>query len=324
MSSSTREPQTLMQTVRDRGYVVLDGGLATTLEAGGADLNDPLWSARVLLEEPQRVAEVHRAFVEAGADVITTATYQATFEGLARRGLTEGEAADSMGLAVELAHRAADRPSPEGKSRVWVAASIGPYGAFLADGSEYRGAYGLDESELRDFHEKRFRLLSRSRADLLAFETVPDAREAATLLALLEGEPNREAWLSFTLRDESHLSDGTPLAELLPELRGRFPVGWERLVGVGANCVPPSRLEAALAVFARVSKKPIVAYPNSGESYAVGDAGQSRGWSGAQEEWISRVRSWLEAGPMLIGGCCRTTPDDIRRISDRLKRSRRD
>ncbi len=204
-----------------RPFIVLDGALATELERRGMDLNDPLWSAKCLIERPELIRAVHLDYFRAGADIATTATYQATFEAFGRRGLTREAAAQLMQGAVALAAAARDEfwaaeSNRPGRLRPLVAASIGPYGAMLADGSEYRGRYALDTQALADFHEPRLRTLAEAGADLLAFETIPCLREAMVLARLLQDFPDLTAWLSFSCRGR-----GT-------QLRRRRPGGLRR------------------------------------------------------------------------------------------------
>ncbi len=140
--------------------LIVDGALATELERRGADLHDPLWSAKCLLERPDLIREVHLDYLKAGADIVTTATYQATFEGFGGRGIGYEGAARSMRDAVALAIAARDEFWSEPlrrDERLWplVAASVGPYGAMLADGSEYRGRYSIDDRGLAEFHRPR-------------------------------------------------------------------------------------------------------------------------------------------------------------------------
>ena len=189
---------------------IIDGGLATTLEARGIALHPRLWSAGVFLERPHAVEQVHREFLEAGADLLISASYQMSFAGLEREGLSHAAAAAAMRGTVALARRAArdfDR-------RVLVAASVGPYGATLADGSEYRGDYGLDLSGLVEFHRERLDVLGSSGADLLAVETIPAAEEARAIAELLSEGEGIDAWVSFSCRDGSRLRDGTPVGEM--------------------------------------------------------------------------------------------------------------
>jgi len=298
--------------LRAQGVVILDGGLATALEAAGQDLNDPLWSTHVLLDAPEVVRRVHLDYLAAGADCIATATYQATFEGMARRGITEREGEEVLRSAVALGVEArdtfwADPRNRPGRLRPLVAASVGPYGAYLADGSEYSGRYGLTEDELYAFHRRRWHVLAEGRADLLGCETIPSAVEARALLRLLAETPGRWAWLSFQCRDAAHLADGTPLVDVV-----RLCSLADRVAGVGVNCVPPRRVDALLAVALGETRVPVMAYPNSGEAY---DA-QAKVWvpGGAGPDPAEAASGWRDRGARVLGGCCRTGPDTIARM----------
>ena len=293
--------------------LVLDGGLATELEADGYDLNDALWSAKVLIEQPDAVRAVHARFLAAGADCIISATYQASFPGLARYGLSDKDSERLFRFAVELAAEERNRfwrepANREGRRRPFVVASVGPYGAFLADGSEYTGAYRADDAALAAFHWRRLELLARSGADLLAIETIPSAREGRVLRRLLERlEDAPPAWMSFTCRDGAHLSDGTPGEEIAAELADCSRIDW-----IGVNCTPPKHLAALIPKFRAASGKPVVAYPN----------GDGR-WDPVRKVWETPAETadlpelaleWRRLGADLIGGCCRTRPEDIRGI----------
>jgi homocysteine S-methyltransferase len=281
--------------------LVLDGGLSNQLEAAGHDLSDALWSARLLDERPEAIVEAHRAYYAAGADVAITASYQATFEGFGARGIGRERAAGLMALGVTLAREAA-RQVDDGRRR-WVAASAGPYGAMLADGSEYRGRYGLTVAELERFHRPRLEALAAARPDVLALETVPDADEAAALLRAVRGL-GVPAWLSYTV-DGDRTRAGQPLEEAFG-----LAAGVEEVVAVGVNCCAPADVAGAVAVAARVTGKPVVAYPNSGETW---DAG-ARAWTGPGAFDVGRVRGWRDAGARLIGGCCRVGPGAITEV----------
>lgn len=306
-------PDPLRALLDEQGVVVLDGGLASELEARGHDLSDELWSARLLLDAPEAIAEVHEAYLEAGADCVVSGSYQATLDGFRRRGVGAAEGRERLGLSVELAREARDtfwRRGPTGRLRPLVAASVGPYGAARADGSEYSGRYDLDEGGLRKFHAERFALLSEAGADLLACETLPSSLEARVLLELLHETPGARAWFSFTARDGTHISDGTPIGEVAREL------DHERVLGVGVNCVPPSLVAQLLAELGEATDRPLVAYPNSGEAW---DAGAKR-WTGAPNGTNAGGDGarWREAGARLIGGCCRVGPGEITRLRHRL------
>jgi homocysteine S-methyltransferase len=299
--------------LQKRGVVILDGALATELERRGADLRDPLWSARLLLENPGLIRQVHHDYFAAGADVATTASYQATIPGLVQRGLTETQAADVLRLSVALARQARDQflashPSPLAPL---VAASVGCYGAFLHDGSEYRGDYGLSVPELVDWHRPRLEILAASGADLVACETIPCLAEGEALAKLLGEFPHIQAWLSFSCKDERTLCHGEPFAEAVA-LANDAP----NVIAIGVNCTAPRHVEGLLHAALAVTRKPLVAYPNSGETW---DAG-GHCWQGTagEPDWRALVVRWRAAGARLIGGCCRTTPGTIRQIVETL------
>jgi homocysteine S-methyltransferase len=293
--------------------VILDGALATELERRGADLNDPLWSAKILLDQPELIEQVHLDYFRAGADCATTASYQATFAGFEKRGLTHEQARALIQKSVQLAMGARDEFWREEKNRVgrmrpFIAASIGPYGAFLHDGSEYRGDYALSENELMDFHRERMAALMDAGADMLACETIPTLVEARALVRLLGELPDASAWFSFTARDESHISHGEPFAEVVAEIAPHSQVA-----AIGINCTSPRYIASLIKIARNATNKPIVVYPNSGETY---DALTNR-WNGliACADFGPQTREWYELGARVIGGCCRTTPEHIQEIA---------
>jgi len=287
---------------RFRGPLVLDGGMATELERGGADLRDALWSARLLKDDPGSIRRVHEAFFDAGADVAISASYQASFSGFADRGIEAEEAASLMRLSVALAREAA---AADGSDRL-VAASVGPFGATLADGSEYRGDYGLSAGALAMFHRPRFETLLDAEPDLLAIETIPSIVEAEALVTLLEDYPEARAWISFSCRDGACISDGTPFADAVA-----LAASSDRVIAVGVNCTPPGFVPSLLDG-AEVTK-PLLAYPNVGSTW---DA-VSRSWilEGERPNPGASAATWRSAGATIVGGCCGTTPDDIRAIA---------
>ncbi len=302
----------LTSLLESQNVVILDGALATELERRGCDLNDPLWSARVLLETPELIRQVHADYFAAGADCAITASYQATFEGFARRGLSATQAADLMRLSVQLALEARDAfweisANRAGRVKPFVAASVGPYGAFLADGSEYRGDYGLTQTQLIDFHRPRLAVLAASGADILACETIPSLLEATALARLLEEFPGTTAWISFSAKDGAHVNNGETFAECVTALEA-FP----QVVAVGINCTAPQFITDLVRSARGLTQKPMVVYPNSGETYNA----ISKRWNGEEtcQSFASKARAWFEAGANIIGGCCRTSPEHIRAL----------
>jgi homocysteine S-methyltransferase len=302
-----------------------DGALATELEARGCNLDDPLWSAKVLLEQPRLIRDVHSDYFRAGARIATTASYQATPQGFARRGMGEREALDLVALSVRLADEARREhlaANPD-TGPLLIAGSVGPYGAYLADGSEYRGDYTLSRKAFMDFHRPRIAALVDTGVDFLACETLPSFAETEALLALTE-EFDVESWFSFSLRDGAHISDGTALA-VVAELVNAHPL----VAAVGVNCVPLQLVSPALAALHGATDKPLVAYPNSGETYdpatkTWGPAEPSGSTGHGQGEASDDVQPrnlaggtarWRELGAGIIGGCCRTTPGDIAAVA---------
>lgn len=290
------------------GTVVLDGGMSNQLESAGYDLSDELWSARLLAEVPEAITEAHLAYFEAGADVAITAGYQATFEGFAKRGIGRERAAELISLGVELAREAVRRARAEGIARpLWVAASVGPYGAMLADGSEYRGRYGLSVAELERFHRPRLEVLAGARPDVLALETVPDTDEAEALLRTVRGL-GVPVWLSYSVAGDRTRA-GQPLEEAFA-----LAADVDEVIAVGVNCCAPEDVEGAVETAVRVTGKPVVVYPNSGEAWNA----EARAWDGRSTFTAEEVRGWRASGARLIGGCCRVGPEVIGSIARTL------
>lgn len=304
-----------------RGPLVLDGGLSNELEAQGCDLSDDLWSARLLADDPGRLRAAHAAYVRAGARVLITGSYQASFEGFARRGASRREAAGLFRRSVLSARQAAESEDTQGDP-VWVAASVGPYGAMLADGSEYRGRYGLSVEELAAFHRPRVAALAEAEPDALALETVPDMLEAEALLKAVDGI-DLPVWLSYTIAGDRTRA-GQPLADAFA-----LAAGEDRVVAVGVNCCSALDADRAVEVAAAGAGKPVVVYPNSGEEW---DA-KARAWRGGPTfpEWGRTsgepgaerpggpAADWVARGARLVGGCCRVGPDGIARLAAELR-----
>lgn len=295
-----------------QAYLVLDGGLASELEHLGMDLNDPLWSAKVLLEQPDAIAAVHRAYLEAGADLITTASYQASYPGLANRGLSASAIGQLLRASVNLAKTVrAEYLQSIGQDteqiRPLVAASVGPYGAFLADGSEYTGQYGVSRQTLWDFHRPRLAQLVAAEPDILAIETIPCLAEAEVLLGLLAEFPQQTAMFSFSCRDGEHISSGEQFNEAVSLVSGSSQV-----LAVGINCTAPQWISPLLEQVRAQVEIPLLVYPNRGEA-----------WDPDKKCWIpgsvgrslaDQVATWYGLGARLLGGCCRVRPADITAI----------
>lgn len=286
------------------GVLISDGGLATELEARGHDLSDDLWSARLLAEAPAEIRAVHESFFAAGAQIATSASYQASFEGFARRGIDRAEAERLMRRSVELATSARDGAS----GPAWVAASVGPYGAVLAHGEEYVGRYGLRVAQLTAWHRPRLEVLLAAGPDILALETIPDSDEAEALVGLVR-ELRTPAWLSYTIAGDRTRA-GQPLEEA-------FAVAADvpEIIAVGVNCCAPADVLGAVATARRITGKPVIVYPNSGEVWD----GPHRVWVGAPVMDISLVTDWVDAGARIVGGCCRVRPADIAAMAEAVQ-----
>ena len=301
-------------SVLDRQPVlVIDGALATELESRGYNLKDELWSAKILLEQPEAIRQLHYDYFKAGADCVITASYQATIEGFMKRGLTEEGAIDLIKKSVRLAIEArdefwGDEANRVGRQKPFVAASVGPYGAYLADGSEYRGNYGLTKDELIEFHRPRMRALIEAGADMLACETIPSPIEARALVKLLGEFKGMSAWISFSCRDEAHVCEGERLEECIRQIESS-----PQVAAVGVNCTSPKFIPSLIREAKKATNKPILVYPNSGESYSA----EKKDWNDDPvfESFGAEAKEWYNAGARLIGGCCRTSPEDIQAIA---------
>ncbi|MEY8739811.1 homocysteine S-methyltransferase [Bacillales bacterium AN1005] len=317
MTQQQTEMNPIQKILAEHPVMILDGALATELEKHGCNLDDPLWSARVLLENPDVIVQVHADYFRAGADCAITSSYQATVDGFGKKGIEEQAALEFIRKTVKLAAQARNEVWDEVRNIVQrtkpiVAASVGPYGAYLADGSEYVGHYGVSDETLAAFHRPRLAALVEAGADMLAFETIPSLQEAQVLVTLLKEFPDTSAWLTFSLQDGTTISEGTPLAECARQL-GNEP----QIAGIGLNCAPMEVVTEAIHILAQSSDKPIIVYPNSGEVY---DA-ETKTWSGqgtcgsiseASEQWVA-------AGAQIIGGCCRTTPHQISELAKKWR-----
>jgi homocysteine S-methyltransferase len=299
----------------ENAAMILDGGLATELEARGCDISGSLWSARVLRTAPEAIEQLHYDYYAAGADCAITASYQASYEGFAAIGLAADETTRLLRLSVELARSARERyrrDHPNERRELYVAASVGPYGAILHDGSEYRGDYGLTVAGLVAFHARRFAVLASAGADFLACETIPVLDEARAFVELLARHSGARAWLSFTSPDGAHTSHGEPLVEC-----ARLIDGVPSVFAVGVNCVKPEIVGDAIRALAAGTRKPIVVYPNSGERWVAGE----EAWHGAPGRGLAALApAWVKAGARHIGGCCRVGPGQIAQLRAALRR----
>ena len=289
--------------------LILDGGLATELEARGYDLKHRLWSAKLLMDAPGAIREAHLAYLRAGAGCIISASYQASVDGFMSLGLNEPEALSLLDLSLRLGREAIDQYCDEASppERPLLAASIGPYGACLADGSEYRGNYDLDQAGLRQFHRQRFLRLAAGGADFMACETIPCIDEAMALSQLII-ETNTPAWISFSCRDEMHLNSGERIEQAAGALAGN-----PKLFALGVNCSAPAYITPLIDRLRGCWHKRIVVYPNSGERYRA-DTGSWEEGTRSPVAFAAAASTWLQHGADIIGGCCRTGPTYVAQL----------
>ncbi|KAL3679684.1 hypothetical protein R1sor_022640 [Riccia sorocarpa] len=311
------------------GCAVIDGGFAVQLEHHGANVKTPLWTALCLTTNPELVTQVHRDYLEAGAQVVLTSSYQATLPGFESHGYTREQGREFLGRSVELAVKARDdfwseyqervrkgEVPPGQYSRALVAASIGSYGAYLADGSEYSGDYGPEMTleKLKEFHRERLLVLADAGPDLIALETIPSYVEAQALVEILEEEDVQvPAWLSCISKDGKNVVRGDSI-ESCAELVERS----NKVVAFGINCTPPSLCEGLISAARKVTSKPIVVYPNRGEEWDAEKKEWISSTGATDDDFVNYIDAWRRAGANLIGGCCQTTPGTVRAIAGAL------
>jgi homocysteine S-methyltransferase len=288
---------------------ILDGGMATELERHGRDISGPLWSAHILDTSPETIAQVHLDYLRAGADCISTVSYQISALGYAELGRSPEDAANALRQSVEIAENARTEYRKESGRPVFIAASLGPYGAVLHNGAEFHGNYEISFDDLVKFHADRLAVVAGSNADLVALETVPSLEEARAITAALSQFPSIGVWVSFICKDEKHVAHGEMLAACAA-LLDAVP----QVVAIGINCTQPSLIAPLIGEIRSVSQKPVIVYPNSGELW---DA-QHRCWYGpaSVEGYAQHAKEWFAAGAQAVGGCCRTTPEHIQAVQD--------
>lgn len=295
---------------------VLDGAMATELERRGFDISGSLWSAHVLDRSPDAIAAVHRDYLRAGADCLSTASYQVSTLGYRELGRPSGDAAEALRHSVRIAEQARDEYAREDSRRIWIAASLGPYGAALHDGAEYHGRYSIGFEDLVAFHAERLAVLAETGADFVALETIPSLEEAHAILNALAQTSGVAAWISFTCRDAFHVAHGERLEDC-----GAAVADSPQVLAVGINCTAPHNIANLIAEARRGAggRKPVIVYPNSGETW---DASK-RAWRGKADlsSFAALAREWYAAGAQAVGGCCRTGPTHIAAVAEARRRA---
>lgn len=297
---------TIKELLKEKNLLVIDGSFASELEKGGLNLCDSLWSAKALYENQKLVKKVHENYFESGADIVITGSYQAHIQGFLNKGFTHEKAIELLKLSVKLAKAAKEKYLTKNKGRkLAVAASVGPYGAYLADGSEYKGNYKLKVKELEEFHEEKFCVLASEQPDFFAFETIPSIDEAQAYVNLLKKYENISGWFTFSCKDEKHICEGVEIKECV-KLIDKIP----QVEAVGVNCTRPEYIESLIKEIKKATDKAVAVYPNTGENYDP----KTKTWSGSPVDFTKYAKKWYESGAKLIGGCCRTSPKEIKEI----------
>ena len=293
--------------------LLIDGGLSNVLENQGLNLNHKLWSAYILETNPEAIIKAHFTYLKSGSQCVTTSSYQASVKGYMDLGFDKTKAKKLILRSVELAEIAIKRytTTTENEFQPLIAASIGPYGAYLADGSEYHGNYDVSDDLLKEFHLSRIKLLDSTNADFFACETIPSFQEAKVISEIIK-HTNKSAWISFSCKNEQHLNDGTKIDDCV-----KYFASHPKIFAIGVNCTAPKYISGLIkSIKTNSGGKKIIVYPNSGEAYNA----ESKTWLGLSDPnlFVDMSKEWIELGANIIGGCCRIGPDHIKSINDIL------
>lgn len=333
--------------------ILIDGGLGTELEQRKVNINSLLWSSVALVEAADDVTKLHYDYYHSGANVGITCSYQCSEDSLKASDKEKYSSKESRlqvyKESVEVCKRAkimrmADAKAIELLVSPEIAGSIGPFGSFLNDGSEFTGGYERSEDEYQAFHEEKldFFMNGTEEVDYLQLETMPNFEEIKALLMLIkrknserketQGKSEKRFILSLSIRNEEQLADGTPLKAVVKYLHD---VGYlskdpktTPLMAVGANCL---KLKYSVKFVENLTNYmnelqiygfPISIYPNSGEIYD----GIKKNWIFDQSnekyyttnvngekvcDWKILLDAWIASGAKIIGGCCRVGVRDI-------------
>ena len=300
--------------------MAIDGSMSTALENLGAEHKNDLWTAQTLVDNPDLIKKVHINYFRAGADCGITCSYQATIPGLVKHGFTESQAEEIITRSVKIFQEAREQWwNNEGKAagRVYplCLGSVGPYGAYLADGSEYTGNYKIDDKNLRKFHRRRIELLNEAGSDLLLFETQPSLKEVLIEASIAE-ELSADYWVSFSCADGKKINDGTKILDCARELSDKNLYPHLKMLGV--NCTKPEYIVSLIRELKQVTDLPIGVYPNSGEIYDP----NTKTWTHSEnaKDFGAYALSYMEAGASAVGGCCTTVEKHIEQVFEARKK----
>ena len=301
------------QTLQKQKAFIIDGALGTQIQRNGHDVNDSLWSAKYLDENPEVIKEVHRQYLEAGADCIITSSYQASIDGFLQKGFSKQRALELIELSIDIAKEVRDEfwdklEDKNGRTKPLVAASIGPYGAYLADGSEYTGDYKIGDEELRAFHRERLEIIASRKPDIFACETIPSFKEAVIICDLLKELNVSASWITFSAKDGEFTNAGDDIQGCISILEKQ-----KHISALGINCTAPQHIPSLVQNIKEMTSKPIVVYPNGGSKYNAITKVWEKGEISSQE-YAKMAHLWYSSGAALVGGCCETGPAEISSI----------
>lgn len=208
----------LKKIIQKQKVLILDGALGTQMQNHGFDIKDSLWSAKFLDTNPNAIKLVHKEYLEAGADCIITSSYQASLEGFLEKGFSEKKANELICSSIKIAKDTRDEfwenYKKNDRLKPLVASSIGPFGAYLANGAEYSGDYKINEKELYSFHEKRLDTIMNMSPDIIACETIPIFSEVKILSKLLEKYEKTASWICISAKNDQLTNAGDDIEEV--------------------------------------------------------------------------------------------------------------
>jgi homocysteine S-methyltransferase len=295
------------QRLADPRPILLDGAMGTELEHRGVDTSTPIWSALALLEAPRLIEQIHREYLEAGAEIITTNTFRTHRRNLERVGMGE-EAGRLTALAVAIAQAAvrsyrvenAKRsPNPAEGRVAFVAGGISPLEDSYTMAPLPRRVYLHEHAEMAGN-------LAAAGVDLLLLETMKEIAESEAAAEAAAGT-KLPFGVSFICKLDGRLFSGESLAEAVRAIEPHGPVF------VGVNCTAAPSIGVALAELRAATKLPISVYANPSHTEDYQHWGESEA---AEPATYARLAvEWLQGGAHLVGGCCGTTPEHIAHLA---------
>ena len=281
---------------------LLDGSMSFPMEQLGYNLKNKLWTGKALINNPDLIKDIHKGYIDAGADFISTSTYQISFDRLKNMGYQSEEIKKIFQKSVDIVKDAIEESKL--KKEIKIVGSFGPYASYDPEASEYIGEYDSTDIEIKKFHLNNIRIIEETDLDIILYETIPCLREIKILSEALS-HSTKEIWISITCNEEMEFRDGSSFKDAC-EIISKI----EKITTMGINCFSPLLVKKAIDLLKKYSNKKILIYPNSGEIYNP----KERFWTGNNEFNNSMIKNWLSLYPDIIGGCCRIGYDDIKKM----------